>query len=515
MKYLFRCFLSFFLLILPFQGKSENANNTSGNVKLAPVFGSHMVLQQNEPIYIWGEAVPETKIHAQLGAEKKETITDKQGKWQVVFSSRKASFEPLFLTVNNLRLDDILIGEVWICSGQSNMQFPLKNANTYQSVLNQLSNNHLRLYNQSTIRKVAKEGYTPEELARCNPKDFFQGEWESSTIESASKASAVAWLYGEGLNQKLNVPVGIIQVAVGGSAMNNWIPTEALKTNPLTSSLFEKDWLSNEEVKAAHRDRAREAFQHVLKPGEPFIPGQFPYRWMCEPGFLFEAGIAPLKQLSFRGLLWYQGESDTDNSKMVASAKELFPLMVNQWRKYLSMGDFPFIYIQLPRYNNEYWPAFREIQRQALTQLKNTDMVVTIDLGEENNIHPKDKRPVGERAVRLALKDVYGFKNLLGFPKLKKWNLKGQEIILRFRGSGKGFLPVEGKIGGFEVAGQDGVFHPVDAKISGTDSIVLNSTVEDPKKLRYAWASFPKPPLNLFNRDKLPLGPFWINFKNR
>ncbi|WP_025763591.1 sialate O-acetylesterase [Dyadobacter tibetensis] len=509
MNLFFRYFFLIPLLILPFEGNSQSVS-TNGLVRLAPVFGSHMVLQQDKPINIWGEAEAGTPIHVQLGQEKILVKTDRRGKWKVEFPSRKASFSPLSLTVNDLRLEDILIGEVWLCSGQSNMHFPLKNMQTYKTVVDQLPNPNLRLYTQTAIRLVAKEGYTEKELERCNPQEFFHAAWEPSSVATASRSSAVAWLFADRLFQKLNVPIGIIQVALGGSAMNNWMPPVALMANPATASLFQKDWLGNESVKLAHRERARDAFQHVLKPGEPYFPGKMKYRWMAEPGFLFEAGIAPLKPMPFRGVLWYQGESDTDSPALVSSASTLFPSMIEEWRKYFEIGDFPFIFIQLPRFNNENWPAFRELQRRTQAELNNTQMVVTIDLGEEKEIHPKDKQPIGERATRLALKEVYGFKELLGFPELQKWTDNGQGLVLSFTECGTGFLPVEGEIPGFEVAGRDSIFHRANAKFLDSHTILLNSSVMNPEHIRYGWSAFPQPALRLFNSDNLPLGPFWV-----
>ncbi len=511
MKKCIKIALSILLLGIVIPGhSSEKEKQRYGEVKLAPVFGSHMVLQQNEPINIWGEATPGELVYVELDGNSSQTKANRQGEWMVSFPARKASHEALTLKVNQLRLNDILIGEVWICSGQSNMGYPLKYIENGKALLEEAQIEELRLLKHTNIRIVAKEGYTNEELSRCNTRDFFQAEWTGSTKESAASASAVAWLFGKGLLQKLDVPVGIIQVAVGGSAMNNWIPPQALKENPATASLFEKDWLSNEDVRSAHRSRAREAFQTILNPDEPYIVGKTPYRWLCEPGFLFEAGIAPLKKLSFRGVFWYQGESDTENMKMIDSAAGLFPLLVNQWRSYLNMGDFPFIYVQLPGYNSEGWAEFREIQRQAEKEIKNSAMVVTIDLGDENNVHTKDKQPLGERAVQLALKNVYGFTELTGFPEVKRWKVKDSEITLEFRECGQGLLDVEGPIPGFEVADSKGLFYAAEAKIVGPHKVLIMSPLVDPTSLRYGWAPFPKPPLKLFNSETFPVGPFLI-----
>ncbi|MDO7171613.1 sialate O-acetylesterase [Mariniflexile sp. AS56] len=483
-------------------------------VEVASVFGSHMVLQQNEPITIWGNAPSETEIKVTLGTEKKETKTGESGKWQVVFKARKGSFYPLTLVVNNQKFEDILIGEVWVCSGQSNMQFQLKNMQGYNPIKKHIPNKNIRFLKHTNIRIVAKEGYTSEELARCNTQDFFKATWKENTIETASKNSAVASVFADGLFRKLNVPIGVIEVAVGGSALNNWIPKEALQSNPSTKNIFKKDWLKNEDIRSGHRTRAEQAFQKLRKPEDPYFAEQFKYRWMCEPSFLFEAGIAPLKQLAFRGVFWYQGEAETETINGVNTAKDLFPILINEWRSYLNMGDFPFIYVQLPGNESDFWPEFREVQRQTLSVVENANMVVSIDLGAEKNVHPKDKQPIGDRALRLALKNVYGFSEITGFPELEKWSLDENEITLFISEFGTGLHTLEDAINGFEIAGEDGVFYKADARIGNKNSLIVTSTIQKPKSLRYGWASFPKPALNVFNSEALPLGPFQIVLKD-
>ncbi len=504
-----------FLFACAISGNAQKSGSNSDELHIASAFGSNMVLQQNESINIWGEARPGTKILAQLGDEKRETKADPEGNWLLTFSAMKASFKPISLKVNDSHFQNILVGEVWLCSGQSNMNFKLKAIDTYDSLIDYTSNDKLRILQHTSIRLVAKNGYTEEELARCNTQDFFQAEWAVSKDKTVGEASAVAWLFGQGLQQKLDVPVGIIQVALGGSALNNWIPPKALKANPSTKSFLETDWLGNERVKEAHRNRARDAFKNVLTPQESYIPGDFPYRWMCEPGFLFEAGIAPLKHLPFRGVLWYQGESDTDNPEMVDAAKELFPVMVNEWRAYFNRGDFPFIYVQLPGFQNATWPEFREMQLQASEKLENAFMVVSIDLGAKKNIHPKDKLPLGKRAVHKALKNVYGFNQLVDSPTLEEWTLDEDEITLRFSECGEGLQSKTDVISGFEISDKNGNFVEAKACIKSRSTLSILSPVQEPQSLRYGWMPYPDPPLTLYNSEKLPLGPFRINLNKQ
>lgn len=478
------------------------------SVQPARIFGSHMVLQCDAPIRIWGRAEEGDPVKITLDRETVKTKTNDSGDWSVIFSPRKASFQPITLQINDIRFDDILIGEVWICSGQSNMEFPLSRTKNSTNLLQKANVDGLRFCSHGGLSLVAKNGFLQKELDRCNVQEFFRAQWVSSQSDSAAGTSAVAWVFGRGLFGGLDVPVGIIQVAVGGSAMNNWIPPEAARTNLLTASLYEKDWLSNKDVYINHRNRARDAFQNVLKPGEAYIIGKTPYRWMCEPGFLFEAGIAPLKGLAFRGVVWYQGESDTWSDSIIEKAPGLFSLLVNSWRQYFSEGDFPFIYVQLPGHNARLWPPFREMQRDAEQTLPNTAMVVTIDLGEPKNVHPRDKQPVGERVLRMALKQAYGQTNLLGFPEIDKIKKEEGQLIIKCCEVGKGFLPVEGKIPGFEVADESGVFRAAVAVLSSFDTLVVKSPVTDPVEIRYGWQPYPSPSLKLFNSDKLPLGPF-------
>lgn len=473
----------------------------------ARIFGSDMVLQCEAPIRVWGTAEKGETITVTLGEETAEAKADSDGNWLVTFPARKASSEPVSLNINDLSFTNILIGEVWICSGQSNMKFTLNASQISPALRQQKTNDKLRLLVHEGLPLVAKNGYTEKQLERCNVDTFFDAKWSTSTPKTAGSASAVGWILGNGLQRELDVPVGIIQVAVGGSAMNNWIAPETAKQHPLTASLYEKDWLTNKDVYPAHRTRGAEALKSVLNKDKPYIIGKTPYRWLCEPGFLFEAGIAPLKGLSFRGIVWYQGESDAYSPESTAAAAELFPMLISSWRAHLEAKDSPFIYVQLPGYKNSDWPQFREIQRLSEDKLPKLSMAVTIDLGLENNIHPKDKQPIGERVLRLALKNAYG-KDLTGFPEVENASAEGRKITLSFSECGEGFLPVQRNIPGFEVADEGGSFHAASAEISSPDTITLTSPVENPSTVRYGWMPFPKPPLKLFNSENLPLGPF-------
>ncbi len=479
-------------------------------VTVAPIFSSHMVLQQGKDIVIWGTAKPSEVINVTLGKEQKTTKAKGDGNWIVRFAPRKASKDGIDLDVNDLHFTDILIGELWLCSGQSNMAFTLKRMDGADELIKAASIKTLRLMKyELDVPNVSKNGYTAEQLKKANVHSILKNSsWRLSDEGNASKSYAVAWLLGKKLVETLDVPVGIIMMANGGSAMNNWIAPEVLQSNAQTAHFFTENWLENEDVYINHRVRCRSAFKSVLKENTVYIPGKFPYRWVCEPSILFEAGIEPLKVLSFRGVLWYQGESDATNTRM---AKVLFPMLISNWRDHFGQADLPFIYVQLPTYKSEDWPLFREFQREAESKIKNTHMVSTIDLGDSKNLHPKDKQPIGERAARLALKYVYGYK-LLGFPTLEKWEKRQNKLYLYFSEIGEGFKEWQGEqLNGFEVGDKEGQFRAVEANVSkDRKSIVINGISKDVESIRYAWSGVPTPAVKLFNSDALPLGPFLL-----
>lgn len=473
-----------------------------------------MVLQQEMPIRIWGTATPGEEISVTLGTENCRVKAAKDGNWSVNLPARKASFQSLSLSINEIIFHDILIGEVWICAGQSNMQFPLKQCDNGNELLRRADNPNLRIMRHQGLRLVAKDGYTERELNRCNTNDFFQTEWFKSDFKSAATTSAVGWIFAEQLQKKLDVPVGVIQVSVGGSAMNNWIPPRVARKNPITSALYRDDWLNNEAVFAAHRRRAKEAMKPVIELGKDYIVGETPYRWLCEPGFLFEAGIAPLQFLSFQGIVWYQGESDAFSDSAANDAAQLFPLLIESWRNHFNRCELPFLFVQLPGFKNADWPTFRESQRQTELSIPNTMMAVTIDLGDETNIHPKDKQPIAERLLQLAIKNVYKEDEdteRLGFPSVRKIEHLGSKLVIHFDNCGSGFLQTDGNLAGFELGDKAGNFTAVNAKLSEHNSITLPCLKLNPSIVRYLWEGFPKNDVKLYNEDGLPLGPFILS----
>lgn len=377
------------------------------NVEITPYFQSNMVLQQNEPITAWGKAPAGTVVHASFDNEAIFCTADEAGKWELTFAPRKASFETKELKIEDIVLHNILIGEVWICSGQSNMAMKTSACDSETRGIERREYSNIRLLNYSGIRIVANDGYTQDELSRCNVDDYFCYKWEEASYDGFQAFSAVATHFGLQLYEKMNIPIGLVCCAVGGSAINNWIPEHVLKHHLLTGSLYESDWLSNEDVYVNHRERFRNAFKNVLPENEAFTPGQLPYRFITEPGFAYEASFGKLGKIKLRGVLWYQGESDAYSEKSVANYEILFKLLVDGWRLNFRDQDLPFVTIQLPRFNSPYWPKMRALQEELCKQISHIFVVGTRDLGDVKEIHYKKKKVVGERAAVVVLNNIY------------------------------------------------------------------------------------------------------------
>lgn len=475
-------------------------------LKPAKIFGSNMVLQQEKPIKIWGTGDNREPVAVTFAGKTVKTHVSENGKWEVNFPPRKASFDQLTLKINEKSFSNILIGEVWICSGQSNMAFALGKVTGGKNLA--VENSNLRLCHNSSLPNVAKKGYSAEQLKRCNTDSFYQPNWSPSSKKSAMSFSGVGWIFANNLQKELNIPVGVIHVSMGGSAMDSWLPASIARKHPMTKGLYEGDWLKNDYAPEAHRKRGSDAFKKILKKGEPYRIGQLKgHRWMCEPDFLFESGIAPLKGLNFKGVLWYQGEAETQSEVRLENAKTVLPLLINSWRDYFAIGDFPFLLVQLPGFNRTTWPEFRETQRQTAKKVANTAMVVTIDTGDKKNIHPKDKISIGERSGALALNMCYGKKSGKS-PEVNQIKATGKTVTLSFKNCDKGFKSVNGNINGFEIAGKDGKFVKATAELTDAKTITLKSSVTNPTSVRYAWQPYPNPKLVVYTKENLPLGPF-------
>ncbi|HIK96362.1 MAG TPA: hypothetical protein EYG03_30845 [Planctomycetes bacterium] len=486
------------------------------SLQLPRVFSHHMVLQAGTEIPVWGRAKVGAAVTVTFGDETKNATTNEQGEWQVRLRSRVANAAPSELRIESSgerRLfTDVLIGEVWVCAGQSNMEWPLDESAGAEEELSTADDPNIRLLHLAGGARGGAGSYTAQHLIRLTPETFCEGEWKVASAESARSFSAVAWYFGRHLQQELNVPVGLICPAVGGTPTEAWIPREALEAEPDLKGLVAGNWLDNERLGDFCRTRGQQNLLRAIQEGERIPRDDLGPNHSFKPGFMWSAGIEPLIPYAIRGAIWYQGESNAETPARTREHGRLFPLLINQWREQWGQGEFPFLYVQLPALNRPAWPWFRDGQRRMLNQLGNVGMAVTIDSGHSTNVHPILKKPVGERLAKWALGTTYGSKTEVAYagPLLDVAERKGDSMVVSFKHVGDGLrLSDSQPLRYFEVSGNDAVFHAATAKIIGRNTIaVSNSQIGEPHHVRYAWLPYPDPPVNLFNSAGLPASPF-------
>ena len=483
----------------------------SADIRLPDVLASSMVLQQKQAVPVWGTAEPGEAVTVVFGGQKRNTVADGSGRWRVDLAKMKADFTPQTMTItgtNKIELTNILIGEVWLVSGQSNMQRRLSETDNGDAVIAAATHPSIRLFNVS--REVA--------FKRRAGK---LGEWLACTPESIKEFSAAGYYFGVDLQKELNVPVGLVNSSYGGSQAEAWTPVAYLNASPDLKPTVDRTqmWASErEKVRGDYAaaiakwkedsDKARAA---GARPSpSPGVPDALrDYRIASS---IYDGMIEPLMPFAIKGAIWYQGESNEARAEQYGI---LMPTMIKAWRERWGAGNFPFGIIQLPNYRavkpepeESAWSFIREAQRLTTINTPNTGLIVTIDIGEANDIHPKNKVDVGRRMLAWALKDVYG-KKIATSPVLTKTEIKGGTIILTFGDVGNGLKIKKGeRLSEFAIAGADRKWIWADAKIVGKNKIEVSSaSVADPKAVRYAFNINPKNP-NLTNDSGLPASPF-------
>lgn len=466
-----------------------------GGLSLPKVFDNHMVLQRNAPVSVYGIANAGDKVTVSLNGAKASIQTNEHGKWNVKLPEMKAG-GPFKLNIEtkdkSIVFDDVLIGEVWLCSGQSNMAFTLKQSSTGKVDIPKANNPNLRLLNMKTIAWPNAKAWNSEVLKKVNDLEFFQGAWSASVSKEAADFSAIAYYYGSYLQKELNVPVGLILNAVGGSTTESWIDRKSLEHNPVTVDVL-SNWLKNDFVQPWCRQRAKTNLKLAANPLQ---------RHPFQAAYLFETGIDPLVDFPIKGAIWYQGESNAHN---VEFHEVLFPQMVKSWRN--SWGyEFPFYYVQLSGINRPSWGHFRDSQRRMVGKIPNSGMVVSSDMGHPTNVHPKNKKPIGERLAKLAMAKSYGYSIEYSGPVLDGVKYDAARAILSFSHS-NGLKASNGdSIVGFEIAGADGIYYPVKAKVKGNTVILKSKTIKKIENVRYGWQAFNK--ANLVNGEGFPASTF-------
>ncbi len=475
-------------------------------VTLPGVLNNHMVVQRDRPVHLWGLADPQEKVTVEFRGAQASTVANALGQWSVYLPSGKAGgpFSMVIQGSNNTRSwNDILVGDVWIAAGQSNMEFQIakdgwdnSGVQNWQQVVAQASEPKLRLL------QVAKKAAT------YPMPDAITSGWRVCTPQEAKSFSAVAYFFGRELIAKEKIPIGIVEADWGGTPAEAWTSLDALSADPALIPVFAAraqmlDGQADYYRSKALAEQAAAAAQAQGKSPAP-IPWH-PDPDSFAPGQLFNAMIAPLTPLTIRGVIWYQGESNTDALRAPMYAR-LFPALIQDWRKQWAQGNFPFLYVQIANFNSlDAWPTVREAQRKALA-LANTGMVVTVDIGNPANIHPTDKWDVGHRLALWAEDLSYGDQVEDSGPLFRQADVENDHIRVWFDHADQGLVVKGGTLYGFEVAGADKKFIAAQAAVEGDSVVVSSASVPRPMYVRYAWASNPNCPL--VNREGLPASPF-------
>jgi len=500
----------------------------TADVRLPAIISDNMVIQADANAPIWGWAEPKEAVTVTIGKEKQTATANADGKWMVKLHIIKTSETPLEMTVtgkNTITVKNILVGQVWLCSGQSNMEMGVMMAGNPKEEVAQANYPQIRLFK---VRRNVSDAPQADLTDRsesfgtwyvCSPKDIAlapnkEGEW--------SGFSAIAYYFGRELHKTLHVPVGLIQSAYGGTPAESWTPLEILKADPdlrpvtdAFDAAMQKYPADYAVYKAALNKWDQDANQAKAegktvpeKPAEPMGPNH-PFR----PAGLYNGMINPIIPFGLKGVIWSQGESNTNNPYQY---RKLFASMIQSWRSRWSQGNFPFYFVQIAGYTHPWtppttWAQLRESQRKTLDNVPNTGMAVTIDItGDANNVHPPNKQEVGRRLALWALAKTYGKDIEYSGPLYQGMKVDGNKVCLSFTHVDGGLVAKGGELNSFTIAGADRKFVSAHAAIRNGTVIVESSDVNEPVAVRYAWADNPEG-CNLYNAAGLPASPFCTN----
>lgn len=516
------------------------AATAQADVKLPAIISDNMCLQANKEIPIWGKADPGEQVTVSLGMLKDSVgaTADESGNWRVTLHAMPDGGGPFELNVsgkNHLVVKNVIVGEVWVASGQSNMEFAFRGAHNHAEEQPKANYPKIRIFN-------LKKRTALEPLWDC------EGKWEECTPETVMGTSAVGYFFARDIHTKLGVPVGLIHTSWGGTPAEAWTSIEGLKSSPelagaLNAAEHEKQNLPAEIEKYKNQTLPRweeadkkwkDEYAHAdaatrKKHPEPRRPNS-PANNPNAPTVLFNGMIAPIIPFGIEGAIWYQGESNAGNPYLY---RTLFPAMIQDWRNHWAAAnpdekDFPFCFVQLanfqarenePTQSDGGWPGLREAQHMTL-KLPNTGEAVIIDIGQANDIHPKDKMDVGRRLALAALHMAYHKDLVFSGPTYAGMSVEGNKVRIKFDNVGEGLTiaaapstqpgvpPAQpaSELKGFSIAGDDHRFVWANAKIEGDSVIVWSDQIEKPVAVRYAWANNPE--CNLYNKEGLPASPF-------
>lgn len=478
---------------------------SAAQLRLPALFSDNMVLQHNMELPVWGWAEPKAKITIEIGGSVVETTADREGNWKAFVGPLPAGgpYEMLVSGNTSIRIRNILAGEVWICSGQSNMAMEVKSCQDAEEEISSATYPGIRHFQ---VKRSKAESPRAEVESVSNPQLSWLNTWEICDPSTVGHFSGTAYFFARKIHADRKIPIGIIHTSWGGTTAEAWTPADRLESDPELRDILsewpaynnDEDWLTKQyEEFSAEVEKARSQG----KP-EPL--------YFNQPSVLFNGMIAPLIPFAIRGVIWYQGES---NAYRASQYQKLFPALISSWRKSWGQGKLPFLFVQLANYHFEpqVFPELRDAQSSAL-KLPHTAMAVAIDIGDSSDIHPGNKQEVGRRLALAALKTAYGEDLEYSGPVYKQMLIEGNRCRLSFEHVAEGLVAKGNKsLEGFTIAGKDRIFKDAMAIIDGDQVLVWNEETEHPVAVRYAWANHPSG-CNLYNRVEklsyLPASPF-------
>ena len=477
-----------------------------GGLSLPAIYGDNMVVQQNKPFVVAGTADAGKEVVARFGKQMRVTTAAEDGSWRVMFTPMMADGEKYAITVEcgkeKVKFKNVVIGEVWLCSGQSNMAFMVKESSHKAQSLANIKGKDIRLYDMKPRVFTDNIEWDSTSLAALNRHDYYvPTAWQLQDEENVSDFSAVAYHFGAMLADSLEVPVGLICNAVGGAPAESFIDRKTIEFNPtLVDILY--NWRENDMIQDWCRGRAA---QNITKSTNKLQ--RHPY----EPCYLYETGIAPIACYPIQGAIWYQGESNAHNVEL---HETIFPTLVDCWRRTWNNPEMPFYFVQLSSIKRPSWPHFRDSQRRMAGSIPFCDFAVSSDKGHPTDVHPKEKAPVGERLARLALNQTYGMEHVAqhGPTPVRAFSFRGKTVI-EFSDANKLMTSDGAPLRGLEIAGKTAGFTAVDfekkATIKGNRIIIEGEA----HRIRYAWRPFTD--ANLVNEAGLPASTFEITVENK
>ncbi len=464
------------------------ASASMAEVRLPALFSDRAVMQAGAPLRVWGRASPGERVTVRMAGKEASGVADALGEWSAFLPPLPAGgpHELGVAASNTVTVRDVLIGEVWVASGQSNMAFNMKRESHAAAGIPVARFPRIRFF------RVAQK-------TSPVPLDDVLGSWEETTPEAAANFSAVAYYFARDLHKRQGVPFGVIQSAVGGTPAESWTSGAALTGDPALLPL-----LSNWQKRLAEYPEAQARFEKEKKAGQQPPPGPG-HRW--EPAGLYNGMIAPLTRYAIRGAIWYQGENNAGRGHG-GLYRRLFETMIRDWRSAWAQGDFPFLWVQLPKFIQRApgasWPELQQAQRDSLA-LRNTGMAVILDAGNLEDVHPTDKLIPGTRLARVARGVAYGENIVYSGPLLRQITREGSDLRLWFDHAGSG-LRFQGAPIGFAVAGANGSYKAAAARVDGATVVVSAEGIAGPVQVRYGWGGNGEG--NLANSEDLPASPF-------